>query len=52
LASFSVKRRAHASVSRKAGIDRKLVADQLGQELGVNLDVTDGADPDAPASFR
>ena len=32
-------RRTHASLSRKAGIDPKLVADQLGHGLGVNLDV-------------
>ena len=32
-------RRTHASLSREAGIDPKLVADQLGHGLGVNLDV-------------
>jgi len=32
-------RRTHASLSRKAGIDPKLVADQLDHGLGVNLDV-------------
>jgi hypothetical protein len=32
-------RRPHANLSRKEGIDRKLVADQLGHRLGVNLDV-------------
>ena len=32
-------RRSHASLSRQAGIDPKLVADQLGHGLGVNLDV-------------
>ena len=32
-------RRTHASLSRKAGIDPKLVADQLGHGLGVNRDV-------------
>jgi len=31
--------RTHASLSRKAGIDPKVVADQLGHGLGVNLDV-------------
>ena len=31
--------RTHASLSRKAGIDPKLVADQLGHGLGVSLDV-------------
>ena len=31
-------RRTHASLSRKAGIDPKLVADQLGHGIGVNLD--------------
>ena len=30
---------AHPNLSRKAGIDPKLVADQLGHGLGVNLDV-------------
>jgi hypothetical protein len=29
----------YASLSRKVGIDPKLVADQLGHGLGVNLDV-------------
>jgi integrase len=37
--NFQVMRRTHASLSRKAGIDPKLVADQLGHGLGVNLDV-------------
>ena len=32
-------RRTHASLFRKAGIDPKLVADQLGHGLEVNLDV-------------
>jgi len=32
-------RRTHASLCRQAGIDPKLVADQLGHGLGVNLDV-------------
>ena len=32
-------RRTHASLSRQAGVDPKLVADQLGHGLGVNLDV-------------
>jgi hypothetical protein len=32
-------RRTHASLSRQAGLDPKLVADQLGHGLGVNLDV-------------
>jgi len=34
-----IMRRTHASLSRKAGIDPKLVADQLDHGLGVNLDV-------------
>ncbi len=38
-ATFQVMRRTHSSLSRKAGIDPKLVADQLGHGLGVNLDV-------------
>ena len=29
----------HASLSRKAGIDPKVVADQLGYGIGVSLDV-------------
>jgi integrase len=37
--NFQIMRRTHASLSRKAGIDPKLVADQLGHGLGVNLDV-------------
>lgn len=37
--TFQVMRRTHASLSREAGIDPKLVADQLGHGLGVNLDV-------------
>jgi integrase len=43
-ASFQVMRRTHATLSRKAGIDPKLVADQLGHGLGVNLDVYTIAD--------
>ena len=38
-ATFQVMRRTHASLSRRAGIDPKVVADQLGHSLGVNLDV-------------
>jgi integrase len=38
-ATFQILRRTHASLSRKAGIDPKLVADQLGHGLGVSLDV-------------
>jgi hypothetical protein len=38
-ATVQVLRRTHASLSRKAGIDPKSVADQLGHGLGVNLDV-------------
>src|SRR5215467_1366223 len=38
-ATFQIMRRTHASLSRQAGIDPKLVADQLGHALGVNLDV-------------
>ena len=37
-AGFQVMRRTHASLSRKAGIDPKLVADQLGHGIGVNID--------------
>jgi len=37
--TFQILRRTHASRSRGAGIDPKLVADQLGHGLGVNLDV-------------
>lgn len=36
---FQVMRRTHASLSRKAGIDPKVVADQLGHGIGVSLDV-------------
>src|SRR5437867_388972 len=38
-ATFQIMRRTHASLCRQAGIDPKLVADQLGHGLGVNLDV-------------
>jgi integrase len=38
-ATFQIMRRTHASMSRQAGIDPKLVADQLGHGLGVNLGV-------------
>jgi integrase len=38
-ATFQIMRRTHASLSRQAGIDPKLVADQLGHGLGMNLDV-------------
>jgi len=38
-ATFQIMRRTHASLSRQAGIDPKLVADQLGHGLGVNLAV-------------
>jgi integrase len=37
--NFQVMRRTHASLSRRAGIDPKVVADQLGHGLGVDLDV-------------
>ena len=38
-ATFQIMRRTHASLSRQAGIDPKLVADQLDHRLGVNLEV-------------
>jgi len=38
-ATFQIMRRTHATLSRQAGIDPKIVADQLGHGLGVNLDV-------------
>jgi len=37
--NFQVMRRTHASLSRQAGIDPKVVADQLGHGLGVSLNV-------------
>src|SRR5262249_22175374 len=37
--TFQILRRTHASLARQAGIDPKLVADQLSHGLGVNLDV-------------
>jgi integrase len=43
-ATFQVLRRTHATLARQAGIDPKLVADQLGHGLGVNLDVYTVAD--------
>ena len=38
-ATFQVMRRTHASLARQAGIDPKLVADQLGHTLDVNQNV-------------
>jgi integrase len=38
-ATFQVLRRTHATLARQAGVDPKLVADQLGHGIGVNLDV-------------
>ena len=38
-ATLQIMRRTHASLLRQAGIDPKLVADQLGHGLDVNLDV-------------
>ena len=38
-ATFQIMRRTHASLARARGIDPKLVADQLGHGLGVNLEV-------------
>jgi integrase len=38
-ATFQIMRRTHASLARERGIDPKLVADQLGHALGVNLDI-------------
>lgn len=35
-------RRTHANLSRKAGINSKLVADQLGHGIGVNIDTYGG----------
>jgi hypothetical protein len=37
-------RRTHASLSPNAGIDPKLVADQLGHGIGVNIDTYTIAD--------
>lgn len=37
-ASFQVMRRTYSSLSREAGADRKVVADQMGHGIGVNLD--------------
>ena len=38
-ANFQVMRRTHSSLMRKLGVDPKLVADQLGHTLDVNLNV-------------
>jgi integrase len=38
-ATFQIMRRTHASFAREVGLDPKLVADQLGHGLGVNLDI-------------
>ena len=37
-ARFQVMRRTYSSLSREAGADRKVVADQMGHGIGVNLD--------------
>jgi|WetSurSiteA1Bulk_404760.scaffolds.fasta_scaffold03215_6 integrase len=37
-ATFQVMRRTYSSLSRVAGADRKVVADQMGHGIGVNLD--------------
>ena len=37
-ASFQVMRRTYSSLSREVGADRKVVADQMGHGIGVNLD--------------
>ena len=42
--NFQVMRRTHSTLSRKFGIDPKVVADQMGHGLGVNLDVYTQAD--------
>ena len=44
--NFQVMRRTHSTLSRKMGIDRKVVADQMGHGLGVNLDVYTKTDLD------
>ena len=37
-ANFQVMRRTYSTTSRAAGVDQKVVADQMGHGLGVNLD--------------
>ena len=37
-ATFQVMRRTYSSLSREAGADRKVVADQMVHGIGVNLD--------------
>jgi len=37
--TLQVLRRTHATAARKIGLDPKVIADQLGHGLGVNLDV-------------
>lgn len=49
-ANFQVMRRTYASLSRKAGIDPKVVADQLGHGLGVSLDEYTKSDLEQRAS--
>src|SRR5438094_10484911 len=44
-ATFQIMRRTHASLSRQAWTEPKLVADQLGHGLGVNLDAYTVAAP-------
>ena len=38
-ANFQVMRRTHSSLMRELGVDPKVVADQLGHTLDVNLNV-------------
>jgi hypothetical protein len=37
-ASFQIMRRTFSSLTREVGADRKVVADQMGHGIGVNLD--------------
>ena len=38
-ASFQVLRKANASLSKKAGVDPKVAADQRGYGIGANLEI-------------
>ncbi len=45
--NFQVLRRTHASLMRELDVDPKLVADQLGHTLDVNLNVYTSTSPEA-----
>ena len=50
--NFQVLRRTHASLMRELDVDPKLVADQLGHTLDVNLNVYTSTSPEARRGAR